>query len=409
MDGMRISRSLLRSQQFPAVLLLAAAAMGLLLANTAAHAPVAAVLDAHLAVPGTGLDLSVSHWISDGLLAIFFFVVAIELRYELTRGELDSVHKALHPAIAAAGGVIVPIIVFLWIAGGKDTASGWPVPTATDIAFALGVLAVFGRGLPSGVRVFLLALAILDDIVGIIFIAVLFARDLQWGLFLAGLVGVALFGLLSRYLRGRAAVPVGILLVLLWVVTWGFVAGSGVHATIAGVLLGLVMPHAPAERVRHVLDPWVNALILPLFALAAAFVVIPALSPTELSPAFWGIAVALPVGKIIGISVFGWLAMRIRPRGTPAALPFADLVAAGALGGIGFTVSLLLANLAYTSDESIRDQAILGVLVGSLIALAVSGIVVSLRARHYRRTESRTDNGRVERQANEGGAHAPAL
>lgn len=406
---MRISRSLLRSQQFPAVLLLAAAAMGLLLANTAAHAPVAAVLDAHLAVPGTGLDLSVSHWISDGLLAIFFFVVAIELRYELTRGELDSVHKALHPAIAAAGGVIVPIIVFLWIAGGKDTASGWPVPTATDIAFALGVLAVFGRGLPSGVRVFLLALAILDDIVGIIFIAVLFARDLQWGLFLAGLVGVALFGLLSRYLRGRAAVPVGILLVLLWVVTWGFVAGSGVHATIAGVLLGLVMPHAPAERVRHVLDPWVNALILPLFALAAAFVVIPALSPTELSPAFWGIAVALPVGKIIGISVFGWLAMRIRPRGTPPALPFADLVAAGALGGIGFTVSLLLANLAYTSDESIRDQAILGVLVGSLIALAVSGIVVSLRARHYRRTESRTDNGRVERQANEGGAHAPAL
>lgn len=409
MDGMRISRSLLRSQQFPAVLLLAAAAMGLLLANTAAHAPVAAVLDAHLAVPGTGLDLSVSHWISDGLLAIFFFVVAIELRYELTRGELDSVHKALHPAIAAAGGVIVPIIVFLWIAGGKDTASGWPVPTATDIAFALGVLAVFGRGLPSGVRVFLLALAILDDIVGIIFIAVLFARDLQWGLFLAGLVGVALFGLLSRYLRGRAAVPVGILLVLLWVVTWGFVAGSGVHATIAGVLLGLVMPHAPAERVRHVLDPWVNALILPLFALAAAFVVIPALSPTELSPAFWGIAVALPVGKIIGISVFGWLAMRIRPRGTPPALPFADLVAAGALGGIGFTVSLLLANLAYTSDESIRDQAILGVLVGSLIALAVSGIVVSLRARHYRRTESRTDNGQVERQANEGGAHAPAL
>ncbi len=314
---MRISRSLLRSQQFPAVLLLAAAAMGLLLANTAAHAPVAAVLDAHLAVPGTGLDLSVSHWISDGLLAIFFFVVAIELRYELTRGELDSVHKALHPALAAAGGVIVPIIVFLWIAGGKDTASGWPVPTATDIAFALGVLAVFGRGLPSGVRVFLLALAILDDIVGIIFIAVLFARDLHWGLFLAGLVGVALFGLLSRYLRGRAAVPVGILLVLLWVVTWGFVAGSGVHATIAGVLLGLVMPHAPAERVRHVLDPWVNALILPLFALAAAFVVIPALSPTELSPAFWGIAVALPVGKIIGISVFGWLAMRIRPRGTP--------------------------------------------------------------------------------------------
>ena len=128
-----------------------------------------------------------------------------------------------------------------------------------------------------------------------------------------------------------------------------------------------------------------NGAILPIFAFVAAFVVIPALSPTELSPAFWGIAVALPVGKIIGISLFGWLAMRIRPRGAAPALPFADIVAAGALGGIGFTVSLLLANLAFATDAGIRDQAILGVLVGSLVALVLSGIIVSLRARAYRR------------------------
>ena len=389
MEGMRISANPLRGQQFPAVLLLIAAGLGLLLANLPSQAPIAAFLDVHLAVPGTGLDLSLTHWISDGLLAVFFFVVAIELRHELTHGELDSPRKALQPAIAATGGVLVPIAVYLLIAGGEPTALGWPIPTATDIAFALGVLAMFGRGLPPSVRVFLLALAILDDIIGIVFIAVLFATDVQWPLLLLAVVGVVAFALLSRVLAARARGAVGAVLVIamivVGVVVWGLVATSGIHATIAGVLLGLVMVPAPAERARHALEPTVNGAILPLFAFVAAFVVIPAVSPTQLSPAFWGIALALPVGKIIGITVFGSIALRIRPKNTPPAMPFADVVAAGALGGIGFTVSLLLANLAFADTPGIRDQAILGVLVGSLIALVLSGVLVSLRARHYRR------------------------
>ncbi|MDR2999260.1 MAG: Na+/H+ antiporter NhaA, partial [Microbacterium sp.] len=172
MEGMRISVKALRGQQFPAVLLLVAAGLGLLLANLPTHDSIAEVLNFHIGVPGTDIDHSISDWIADGLLAIFFLMVAIELRHELTHGELDSLHKAAQPAVAAAGGVLVPIAVYLLIAGGPETASGWPIPTATDIAFALGVLAMFGRGLPSGVRVFLLALAILDDIIGIIFIAV---------------------------------------------------------------------------------------------------------------------------------------------------------------------------------------------------------------------------------------------
>ena len=150
-------------------------------------------------------------------------------------------------------------------------------------------------------------------------------------------------------------------------------------------MLGLIMAPVPAERVRHGLEPTVNGFILPVFAFVAAFVVIPSVSMSEVSPAFWGILVALPVGKIIGIGLFGWLAMQIRPRGTAPALEFPDILAAGALGGIGFTVSLLLANLAFASDTGIRDQAILGVLAGSLIALVLSGIIVSARARHYRR------------------------
>lgn len=387
MRAMRISTNPLRGQQFPAVLLLVAAALGLLLANLPTHEAIAGVLHLHLAVPGTGLDLSIEHWVSDGLLAVFFFVVAIELRHELTHGELDSVRKAVQPAIAAAGGVIVPIIVYLLIAGRGDTASGWPIPTATDIAFALGVLAMFGRGLPSGVRVFLLALAILDDIIGIIFIAVLFAGDLQVPMLGGAVVAVAAFWFLSRRLGARGHAVIATAMIILGIVCWALVALSGIHATIAGVMLGLVMAPTPAERARHALEPLVNGGVLPLFAFVAAFVMIPAVSPGALSPAFWGIVVALPVGKVIGISLFGWLALRIRPRGTAPALPFLDLVAAGTLGGIGFTVSLLLANLAFADTPALRDQAILGVLVGSLLSLLGAAAVVSLRARHYRRAE----------------------
>jgi NhaA family Na+:H+ antiporter len=385
MEAMSDTRNLLRTQQFPAVLLLLAAAMGILLANLPSHGPIAAVLDAHIAIPGTGIDLSVAHWISDGLLAIFFFVVAMELQYELTRGELNSFRKALQPAIAAAGGVIVPIIVYLMIAGGGATASGWPIPTATDIAFALGVLAVFGKGLPPAVRIFLLALAILDDIIGIVFIAVLFAHDLNWVFLVLAVVGVVAFGAVSRMLPSKRSGLVVALMIVLGVLVWALVLLSGVHATIAGVMLGLAIAQSPSMRARHVLEPWVNGAILPVFAFAAAFVVIPAVAPADLSPAFFAISVALPVGKIIGITLFGWIAMRIGSGGKPPALRIMDLVAAGTLGGIGFTVSLLLANLAFATDPGVRDQAILGVLVGSLISVVLAGILVSSRAAWYRR------------------------
>ncbi|MFT4157557.1 MAG: Na+/H+ antiporter NhaA [Microbacterium sp.] len=389
---MRISAKHLRGHQLPAILLLAAAGLGLLIANLPAHDAIAGVLDAYLAVPGTGLVLSVAHWVSDGLLALFFLVVAIELRHELTHGALDSLSKAVQPAIAAAGGVLAPIAVYLLIAdsssgsGVGETAAGWPIPTATDIAFALGVLAVFGRGLPSTVRVFLLALAILDDIIGIIFIAVLFTHDVQWLRLALAAVAIVVFWLLSGMLHRHGNPVIAVLMAAVGLVTWDLIATSGIHATIAGVLLGLVMASAPAARVRQALEPAVNGLILPLFAFVAAFVVIPAVMPTELSPVFWGIAIALPVGKILGISLFGWVAMRLGPRGVPPALPFGDIVAAGTLGGIGFTVSLLLANLVFVDDPIVRDHAILGVLVGSLIALVLASVFVSLRAKWYRST-----------------------
>jgi NhaA family Na+:H+ antiporter len=376
--------SLLRSARFPAIVLLVAAALGLLVANSPAGPAVDHLMHAYIGIPGV-FELSVSHWIQDGLLAVFFFVVAVELQFELTSGQLNSARKALQPAIAAAGGVIVPIAIYLAFAWGTDAASGWPIPTATDIAFALGVLAVFGKGLPAALRIFLLALAILDDIVGIIFIAVLFTDGVKFGFLLSAGVAVVLFGILSRQLGGRNRMLLSIILTALGVATWVLVLLSGVHATIAGVALGLAMAQQPALRVRHALEPWVNVIVLPLFAFSAALVAIPAVSMGELSPAFWGVLVALPVGKVVGISVFGWISLRIGRRDGPAQLSFADLIAAGALGGIGFTVSLLLSELAFTGHPEIRDQAILGVLAGSVISLIAAGILVSLRAAHHRR------------------------
>lgn len=372
---------LLRSERFPAVLLLLAAAAGLIVANSPAGAAVDQFAQTSLGIPGI-LEMTVSHWISDALLAVFFFAAAIELQYELTQGQLNSPRKALQPVIAAAGGVLVPIAVYLVIAGGGDTANGWPIPTATDIAFALGVLAVFGRGLPSALRVFLLALAILDDIVGIIFIAVLFTTDLNIVMLLAGLVSLVLFAWVSRRPRGAWRAP---LLIILALTTWYFVHEAGVHATIAGVALGLLMHQGRAARVRHGLEPWVNGLILPIFAFSAALVAIPQVEASELSPALWGVLVALPVGKIIGITLAGWVAVRVGTRGEKPVLGFWDIMAGGALGGIGFTVSLLLSDLAFAGEPEIRDQAVLGVLGGSAIALVLSGVLVSWRAAHHRR------------------------
>ncbi|WP_194411145.1 Na+/H+ antiporter NhaA [Microbacterium cremeum] len=376
--------SLLRSARFPAIVLLASAVLALIVANSPIGPSVDDVMHAYIGIPGV-FELSLGHWVQDGLLAIFFFVVAVELQYELTNGELNSARKALQPAIAAAGGVIVPIAVFLMFASGSDAVDGWPIPTATDIAFALGVLALFGKGLPSGIRIFLLALAILDDIVGIVFIAVLFTTDVNLGLLAIAAVVVIVFGALSRALDTRARGVVAALLVLLAIAAWVLVYLSGVHATIAGVALGLAMAQRPALRVRHELEPWVNGVVLPLFAFSAALVVIPAVSPTQLSPAFWGILVALPVGKIVGIAGAGWISLRVANRGSAPDLKLLDLLAAGALGGIGFTVSLLLSELAFAGAPLVRDEATLGVLGGSAVSIVVAALLVAQRAHHYRR------------------------
>jgi NhaA family Na+:H+ antiporter len=333
------------------------------------------------------VDLTAGQWISDGLLAIFFLLAAIELRHELTRGELASPRKAIVPVVAALGGVVAPAAIFLLLVRDPALASGWPVPTATDVAFALGALAILGRGLPSRIRALLLALAIVDDLIAIAIIAMFFTTDLEPLPALGAAVVVLVVGWLSHRVRDagpRTRIVVTAVCVLLALATWLFVLWSGIHPTIAGVALGLALPPGPARRVRRVLEPVSNTVVLPLFAFSAALVVIPSIPLLALGPVFWAILVALPIGKLIGIAIGGLLAQG-RRRDQARAVPVLDLLVVAGLGGIGFTVSLLMSALAYERMQEVLVEATLGVLAGSLVSIVLGGAITAGRAAHYRR------------------------
>lgn len=379
-------RTIFRSERYAAISLAAAAVLGLVLANSVAGPGLIELFASHIGLPALELDLSIGHWITDGLLVIFFFIVAVELRHELTVGELNSVKHALAPGIAAVGGVVVPAALYLAIAG-PDFAQGWPIPTATDIAFALGLIALVGRGLPGRIRVFLLALAVLDDLIAIVIIAVFFSHSIDFLALGMAVVAVYLFRFIGCQGRITNATIRTTLLIIVALFAWYFTVLSGVHATIAGVALGLVLNPRLAQQAAHALQPVTNAVILPLFAFASALVLIPAVSPTELSPAFWGIAVGLPVGKIIGIMIAGSIVALIAKRGeaTETLIRGWDLLTVAAVAGIGFTVSLLMNELAFAGNDAIRDEGVLAVLVGSAVAIAVGGSLVSWRSRHYRK------------------------
>jgi len=369
--GMRI----LRNPQFSAISLVVAAALGLIVANSPLGRAATQIRDTH---PGTvlGLDLSLGHWVTDGLLAIFFFLAAVELKHELRHGELNSARKALVPAAAAVGGVIVPAAIFLLLVRQPGLSDGWPIPTATDIAFALGVLALVGRGLPSRVRALLLALAVIDDLIAIVIIAFFFTDDLNPLALIAAVPVILLFGWLSYRANGPARIAAMVALAL---IAWWLVALSGIHPTIAGVSLGLILASRVGTKTRHAIEPWSNAIILPLFAFVATLVVIP--DAGGLGIVFWAIVIALPVGKIVGITGGALIANALNPGDKT---PIGDLLTIAALGGVGFTVSLLMNELAFEGNPSAITDGTLGVLVGSVIAVVVGGTFAAARSHWYR-------------------------
>ena len=363
------------------VFLVAAAAAALIISNSPLDWLYARLLDTPVGVRAGPLALEkpLLLWINDGLMAVFFFLVGLEIKRELLRGELSTFGQAALPVVAAVGGMVAPALIYVGINAGNAVAlRGWAIPSATDIAFAVGVLALLGSHIPSSLKVFLLALAILDDLGAILIIALFYTADLHWvSLLLAGMGAAVLLALNRRGVTRLAPY------LLTGIFIWVCVLKSGVHATLAGVVVAIAIPMSAnaageptlLEQLEESLHPWVAFAILPLFAFANAGVSLQGLSLAKLiEPVPLGIALGLFIGKPVGIFCASWVAVvgGLAPR--PEGASWAQLLGVGMLGGIGFTMSLFIGMLAFT-DPAHAAPLRLGVLSGSLLS-ALAGFLV---------------------------------
>ena len=386
MHGRGRVQEFLRSETVGGALLIAAALIGILLANSPFSGALQALATTHIGSDALHLNLTVQEWAADGLLAIFFFVIGCELKHELVVGTLSKPRQAALPVAAALGGMVVPALLYVAMnrGGAADALSGWGIPMATDIAFALAVLAVLGRGLPAGVRTFLLTLAVVDDLGAILVIALFYSASLhvEW-LVIAAL----LLALFAQAQRQRIASP--LIYAPLALAAWYAVHSAGIHPTIAGVALGLLMrvkkdhgeTSTPVDRATARFHPISAAIAVPLFALFAAAIDLRSidLGAVSSSPILLGVFVGLVVGKPVGILFAARFATALGAKRS-AGVRWIDIALVGALGGIGFTVSLLISELAFTSDVAL-SAAKLGVLLASLAAVAVSATLLALRRR----------------------------
>jgi len=368
----------MKSDRSAALLLLSAAIMGLVLANSPVGFALLDFKSTYIGFESINLSLSIQKWTSDLLLASFFLVAGLELKYELSNGVLSRVSTALVPVVAGIGGIAVPAIIYSAFNWGTEYMVGWPIPTATDIAFALGVLAIFGRGLPKAARVFLLALAIFDDLVAILVIAIFYTDDVAIEWLIAGALVLAAHAIAERIPK----LPIVAIRFISFSLAWYAVYQSGVHATIAGVAMGLLIPASKTHSLVGKIQPWTNTVALPIFAFFAVSISLPTFEQ-EVSSVFNGIAIALPVGKIVGITLFALLANLLAEKSARLNLHVLDFAAVAGLAGIGFTVSLLMTNLAFEALPEIKAEATLAVIVGSLISLAFGAYLSQIRGRHY--------------------------
>lgn len=396
-EYLRISQ-ILRLETVGGALLLVATAAALIWANSPAADGYFALRDLQIGYEPWHLQLSLGHWASDGLLAIFFFIAGLELKREFVSGELRKVSKAVVPVAAAVGGVAVPAVVYtlLNLGQGAESLRGWAIPTATDIAFALAVLAVINTHLPAALRTFLLTLAVVDDLLAIGIIAFFYSSGLQPMLLLAALVPLGLFTLLVQK-RVRS----WYLLLPLAAATWALVHASGIHATVAGVLLGFAVPvlasrkrgeagAGMAESLEHRLRPLSAGFAVPVFAFFSAGVALGGFvgfRSALADPVALGIVAALVVGKTVGVFGTTFLVTKTTRAKLDEGLAWIDVAGLALLAGVGFTVSLLIAELSFGAGSAHDDHAKVAILTGSLVAALLATVVLRLRNRHYRTVE----------------------
>lgn len=380
--GAGLLARLTQHEAFAGVLMMAAAALALILANSGLATYYHAALDTKLSIliGDTGLSKPLILWINDGLMAVFFFLIGLELKREMVEGRLKNPADVVLPGLAALGGMVAPMAVYLFLTrDAPELASGWAIPAATDIAFALGVLALVGKGLPPGLKTFLLTLAILDDLGAILIIALFYGHGLQVEYLMLALIPLA--GLLVMNLRGGHKVAP---YVLLGVVLWVLVLKSGVHATVAGVVTAFFLPikdrhgKSPLHSVEHGLQPYVMLLIAPIFALANAGVDLTGFAlGSLLAPLPLGIALGLFIGKQAGVFLTTRAAVALGLARLPHGTTWAQLYGLSLLAGIGFTMSLFIGGLSFAGAEEMNAVR-MGVLFGSALS-AVAGFMV-LRA-----------------------------
>ncbi|NUW33082.1 Na+/H+ antiporter NhaA [Nonomuraea sp. SMC257] len=383
---------ILRAETVGGALLLAGALLGMLWANSPWAHGYEALRSFEIGPAALHLRLDVASWAADGLLAVFFFVAGLELKREFTAGDLRDPRRAAVPVAAAMGGVLVPAVAYLVttsLAGAADAGRGWAIPTATDIAFALAVLAVIGRHLPAALRTFLLTLAVVDDLLAIVIIAVFYTEHLAPLPLLGAVVPLAVFSLLVR--RGVRA---WWLLLPLAVLTWALVHASGVHATVAGVLLGFAVPARKdatvAEHFEHRFRPLSAGVAVPVFAFLSAGVTIggvDGLSRALTDPVAVGVVAGLVLGKPLGVMAATWLVSRLTHAELDENLAWVDVAGLALLAGIGFTVSLLIGELAFGAGSARDAYVKIAVLAGSLTAALLAAVVLRLRDNVYRRIE----------------------
>lgn len=360
------------------VILIIAASLAMLLANLGATSGLYhAFLDTpvQLRVGALEINKNMLLWINDALMAVFFLLIGLEVKREMVEGALATRRQAIFPVVAAIGGMLVPALVYLAFNFQDPVASsGWAIPAATDIAFALGVLALLGSRVPASLKIFLMALAIIDDLGAIVIIALFYTHDLSLLSLAIAAAAIVVLAILNVSGVRRTG-----LYVLVGVILWTAVLKSGVHATLAGVIVGFFIPlktqngKSPAKQLEHVLHPWVAFMILPLFAFANAGVSLQGVTLeglTSLLPL--GIIAGLFIGKPLGISLFCWLAVKLKLAKLPEGASFSQIMAVGVLCGIGFTMSIFIASLAFGQvAPELITWAKLGILLGSLLSAVV--------------------------------------
>ena len=379
-------RERLRDETFGGFLLLAAAMLALLWANSPWADAYFALVNTVVGPSVLHLDLTIGTWVADAVLAVFFFAVGLELKHELVVGTLSDLREAAVPVAAAVGGMVVPALIYVaFNRGDNGVLAGWGIPMATDIAFALAVLAVVGRGLPLALRAFLLTSAVVDDL-GAILVIALFYSDKFVAAWLLG--AIACFVLYAFAQRRRWTSPW--FYIPLALIAWWMLHNSGVHATIAGVTLGMltrVRPddgeaQSPVDRLQHRVHPISAGLAVPLFAFTAAGVTIDTSAGNPLqSPVALGVMVALIVGKPIGIVGVAWLATRFTSASLSSDIKWLDVFGVGLVAGIGFTVSLLIAKLGLAPED--LEVAKIAILLGSLLSAVLAAVVLTRRSRWY--------------------------